>query len=356
MSEIDQRSPEDWATWLLNYLRMKPVDPQPEPYFDDPFLCLDHFLGTIGEDARTNFSSGLTLALEATPSRPENARVLYYLFDLVSNLTPVGAKTVMRQRLFSGVLWNCSFIDDESQEPIHLQTLALSVCAAYAVDESLSKYIIKNLPKAQDFKFVLTGIRLLSRWREQLAQEWIDRGILAIRDRYDAERLVRELQRASNRHGYRELAKWLAEKYFYMRQAREAQLKKFNDAWMQLTPSWEQTRNADDPHKRLISALTFAQRTQLSPRDLLDVASLHERVEPDLVAYTLCVLLYGTPKGIAYISPEESPFADAIRDFDAIRPKLTVEENDGSLDVPDDLRHVFDLAEKTYGIIDEIVN
>ena len=345
MHHFTSLTPVDWGCWTLAVLQGQSTEPPLEPSREpDVRLRLIGFAKELKPEVKSRFAEGLVLALEATQPRRENSQLLCYLLHLISYFTPVTGKPVVRQLMFSNTLWRWTI--DSRGVPLNLQSVVLSVCGAYGVDDALGDYIERSFQKAQDFQFYLIGLRFLSRLHERVAVETIEPAVSAIESQRHADSLIREIQKQTSRYSYSAVMRWYRENRDRVRKPIDANWELFSLAWRNLMPKWDATKKFQDFSLELLALLTFINEARISIDYLIRLAEYYRKTRSSLVAFALAVLLRESPNRIIYLDPQSIAFSRAFKQPQEETGLLRVEgDQKGTVAVPLRLKAVFDAAD-----------
>ena len=124
---------------------------------DEPHHHVERMGKTLSGEIKDAFLEAISELLQTTPPVQQNAERLYRLLYLVSVFTPISAEAVVWRLLRDETLLGLCY------EPYHLHSLALSLLADYRPDEDAWEYVQATCPKAEDFRVLLAGFRLMGR-------------------------------------------------------------------------------------------------------------------------------------------------------------------------------------------------
>ena len=340
-------SSTEWAEWVIRFLAGLSTDPRLPPLReDDPRLLLIAFTQKMSFESRLRFAEGIALALEATPPRQENARLLYFALDLLSYFTPVSGKRVVRQLLFSSTLWDCVYRLPYSDADVNLQTVALSASSAYSVDESLIRFIRRSLSRASDHRYFLVAFRLISRFYEKAALDILLPAIDATEVQSEADKLMRELLRASRRYGYAELMAWYKDNYSLLQNSFQGRYFHMRVALRRLVPDWGMVKSSLDDYEKLLSLAVRAEEALVSAEEILAVAELGHNIDPQCVSFVLAILMgKRARRRVSYVDPQASLYSAMLRRPESERAIIQVGKDGPVTAIPPNVQRFFEMSD-----------
>jgi len=160
VADGNELGPTYWRGRIEALFRGEIPSDLPHGRDDEPHHHVERMGNALSGEAKDAFLEAIAQLLQTTPPQQQNAERLYRLLYLVSLFTPPTAEAVVWRLLRDETLIDLKY------EPYHLQSLALSLLADYRPDEDAWEYVQATCPKAEDFRVLLAGFRLMGRTKK----------------------------------------------------------------------------------------------------------------------------------------------------------------------------------------------
>jgi hypothetical protein len=157
VADRNELGPAYWRGRIEALFRGEIPTDLPHGRDDEPHHHVERMGKPLSGGVRDVFLEAISELLQTTPPLQQNAERLYRLLYLVSVFTPPSAEAVVWRLLRDETLVDLKY------EPYHLHSLALSLLADYRPDEDAWEYVQATCPKAEDFRVLLAGFRLMGR-------------------------------------------------------------------------------------------------------------------------------------------------------------------------------------------------
>lgn len=267
----------DWLEWLDRVFRGEPLSSH---YSGEEALYLQLisvYRQLPSKRVKSRFEQAVSRLFATTVTSPQHTEELYHLLQLVSYVKPVGAESLLRQRLLNGRLAELRF---EGRE---LDTQLLVVTAEYGVDPELAYYIQRTVEARDDLRYALVCLRLLAPRGVEEYAPILERVIALLRDEAGMA-LARRALRAivATGMGFRWLYEWMRHVDATFDSPQAEQLARFERVILPLAQ-----REEYDPYACLLRGLAEAEAGAVSPSLLLRITHFRRRVTERETAWVL---------------------------------------------------------------------
>jgi len=278
LSELTRLSTEDLARWLRAVVTGRDCEPSLSHGPDDVHIALIDLRRRMDLAVRDRFDNALIAVFRTLQPQPDEAEALFYVLHLLSNINPLGAQSIMRQRLSSRAFAELSY----GKQNLH--TLLLSACSA-DVDAQLVSLVYATAEHAHSFKELLVCLRTLSKTGGTDALRFLPRLLPLLDSPVREVQLARQLTDVIFRVGWEQLYVWYANDFEIVsfRERLDRILREGVILWP------DECERVDD-HRLLLAAWLHAGYRAFVAGDVLRVAKLVISIPEDDVRKALNIM------------------------------------------------------------------
>jgi hypothetical protein len=281
-SQFGERDADWWHDWLRNFFDRNRTDPPfpviQEGYYQAAQQLYDHLPSRPDRD---HFAEGVSMLFESTPNDAAYAERLLYLIDIVSAITPIRCKRMLRERLSSHLFRPLVYGETR------LYWTALSALSEYDVDQQTIELVLRVSEQLHDISFGLVCARVLARTHNaRLGYGFLNRLVPLLTEANVMQFRV-ELRPIVKRLGRFGIVQWYQQDVLGWGGAQlgvrfPAQTALLAESLAKVFP-WKRWSDATDPYQ-IIAAAQFSSRNgNLSVADVMMIARLHDVVDSEVL-------------------------------------------------------------------------